>query len=106
MSTQSLSNDSSDAPLENTIADLVGLEVYTTSGVYIGTVEDTRLDFAQQQTTGLALTDLNHEVFGGHVDARSSRGIVIPFRWVRSAHDIVLIMDIVDRLSAAGEASE
>ena len=81
---------------EQEITSLVGREVYSNNGVFVGEVEDLRLDLDQQQVTALALTDLNSELFEDY--ATGSRGVLVPYRWVRAVGDVVLVNDIVERL--------
>lgn len=78
------------------ITTLVGREVYSKNGVFVGEVEDIRLDLDQQTVTGLALHQLNGELFDAEV--RSSRGVIIPYRWVQAVGDVVIVNDIVERL--------
>ena len=78
------------------ITSLVGREVYSNNGVFVGEVEDLRLDIEQQIVTGLAMTELNHDLFEDR--ATDSRGVIVPYRWVRSVGDIVLVNDIVERM--------
>jgi sporulation protein YlmC with PRC-barrel domain len=86
------------------ITSLVGREVYTNNGVFVGEIEDLRLDLDAEAVTGLALTALNDELFAGRVG--SARGVLIPYRWVRSIGDVVLINDIVERLSETDSEDE
>ncbi|PSQ06445.1 photosystem reaction center subunit H [Halobacteriales archaeon QS_4_69_31] len=90
------------APQE--ITTLVGREVYTKNGVFVGEVEDLRLDLDVQQVTGLALHELNDELFGPEVE--SSRGVILPYRWVQAVGDIVIINDVVERLRGEQENDE
>lgn len=83
------------------ITTLVGREVYSKNGVFVGEVEDLRLDLQQQTVTGLALHELNHELFAA--DARSSRGVILPYRWVQAVGDVVIVNDIVERLTEPAE---
>lgn len=78
------------------LTSLVGREVYTNNGVYVGEVEDLRLDLEGEAVTGLALNEVNNTLFDGVVNRR--QGVLIPYRWVRSIGDIVLISDTVERL--------
>lgn len=78
------------------ITSLVGREVYTNNGVFIGEVEDLRLDFENTSVTGLALYRLNEDLFDHYVG--DHRGIMLPYRWVRSVGDVVLVNDIVERI--------
>lgn len=78
------------------ITSLVGREVYSNNGVYVGEVEDVQLDIDSRNVTGLALTELNHELFESQLDGH--RGVMVPYRWVRAVGDVVLINDAVERL--------
>jgi len=53
--------------------------------------------------TGLALAELNHELFAGQVGG--STGVIVPYRWVRAVGDVVLINDVIERYDA-GEPEE
>jgi sporulation protein YlmC with PRC-barrel domain len=83
------------------ITSLVDREVYSTNGVFVGEIEDIKLDLETEIVTGLALHDPNEELFGRQV--RSTRGILIPYRWVRAVGDIVIVNDVVERLDAPDE---
>jgi sporulation protein YlmC with PRC-barrel domain len=78
------------------ITSLVGREVYSNNGVFVGEVEDIKLDLDGEYVTGLALSELNHDLFDDR--AAGARGVIVPYRWVRSVGDIVLINDIVERM--------
>jgi len=86
------------------ITTLVGREVYSNNGVFVGEVEDVRLDLNQQQVTGLALGELSQELFAGRIEA--SKGAMIPYRWVRAVGDVILINDVVERLEDEDEDEE
>lgn len=96
MATTTKSHFESGQARPNTVTDIVGLEVYTESGVYIGEVDDVRLDFNQQSSTGIALTNLNPEL--SQVTENSKKGVVIPYNWLTSVHDVVLTIDFLRRL--------
>jgi len=78
------------------ITSLVGREVYTNTGVFIGQVEDLRLDLDAEEVTGLALHELNSELFDAEV--ASARGVIVPYRWVQAVGDVVIVNDIVERI--------
>jgi sporulation protein YlmC with PRC-barrel domain len=90
------------APQE--ITSLVGREVYSNNGVFVGEIEDVRLDLDARSVTGLALAELNHELFAGRVEGNT--GVIVPYRWVRAVGDIVLINDVIERLDADEEEEE
>jgi sporulation protein YlmC with PRC-barrel domain len=79
------------------ITTLIGHKVYSNSGVFVGEVEDLRVDLKdRREITGLALTQLNDELFSDRVEPGT--GVIVPYRWVRSVGDIVLVTDVVERL--------
>ena len=94
--------DSETVPQE--ITTLVGREVYTKNGVFVGEVEDLRLDLDRQSVTGLALHQLNHELFSK--EAHSSRGVIVPYRWVQSVGDVVIVNEIVERIASTEDDEE
>jgi len=94
--------DRNSAPQE--ITTLVGREVYSNTGVFVGEVEDLRLDLDRQEVTGLALHQLNRELFSTEIN--QSRGVIVPYRWVQAVGDVIIINDIVERLQRAAEESD
>lgn len=86
------------------ITTLVGREVYSNNGVFIGEVEDLRLDLGVETVTGLALHRLNDDIFGDR--AAGSRGVIVPYRWVRAVGDVVLVNDVVERFREAESEEE
>ncbi|MFO8116391.1 MAG: PRC-barrel domain-containing protein [Halorubrum sp.] len=86
------------------ITSLVGREVYSNNGVFVGEIEDVRLDLDAQTVTGLALAELNRELFAGRVDGNT--GVILPYRWVRAVGDVVLINDVIERLDTGSDEDE
>jgi len=90
------------APQE--ITSLVGREVYSNNGVFVGEVEDVRLDLDAQAVTGLALAELNGQLFAGRVERNT--GVIVPYRWVRAVGDVILVNDIIERLDTGTDEQE
>ena len=86
------------------ITKLVGREVYSNNGVFVGEVEDVRLNLDSEVVNGLALSHLNDELLGGYTD--EARGVMIPYRWVRAVGDVILVNDVVERLGDDQDAEE
>ncbi len=95
-------SDMDDTPQE--ITSLVGREVYSNNGVFVGEVEDLRLNIDGEAVSGLALANLNSELFAE--EARTGQGIIVPYRWVRSVGDIILINDVVERVREPDEEED
>jgi len=68
------------------ITSLLDQDVYTQKGVFVGRVDDAILDPENGVVSGLALGDVNRELF-----ERKGRGVVIPYRWVMAVGDIIII---------------
>jgi sporulation protein YlmC with PRC-barrel domain len=77
---------------EAVITALINREVYTTSGVFVGSVTDVKLDFNELAISDLVVEDINRSAFELE---RGKSGFLIPYRWVRAVGDVVLIQDIV-----------
>ncbi|MXR21457.1 PRC-barrel domain-containing protein [Halobacterium bonnevillei] len=86
------------------ITSLVGREVYSNNGVFVGEVEDVRLNLDTEVVNGLALSALNPDLFAN--EATGEKGVIIPYRWVRAVGDVVLINDIVERYESTEEEGE
>ncbi|AKB82333.1 MAG TPA: photosystem reaction center subunit H [Methanosarcina sp.] len=74
------------------LTSLFGLNVYTNAGVYVGKLQDLVIDIEDQKITGLAISDINRELFD-----LTSRGVIIPYRWVITAADIIIVRDVIQR---------
>ena len=68
------------------ITSLLDQEVYPQKGIFVGRVDDAILDPDVGIVSGLALGDVNRELFDP-----KSKGIVIPYRWVTAVGDIIII---------------
>ncbi len=68
------------------ITSLLGLEVYTQKGIFVGRVDDIVLNPEQGAVSGLALGDVNKNLFD-----QKSKGIIIPYRWVTAIGDIIIM---------------
>lgn len=83
------------------VTSLFGLNVYTNAGTYIGKVSDLVLDVNDQKVTGLAVSDINRDLFDV-----TSKGVIIPYRWVVTCGDIILIRDLVNKLKNKKEKEQ
>jgi sporulation protein YlmC with PRC-barrel domain len=86
------------------ITTLVGREVYSNNGVFVGEVEDVRLDLQQEVVTGLAVGQLNNELFAGRIER--GKGVMIPYRWIRAVGDVILVNDVIERLEGTNDEEE
>jgi sporulation protein YlmC with PRC-barrel domain len=77
------------------ITSLVGREVYSNNGVFVGEVEDIQLNLDAEMVSGLALSELNPDLFTNELTGE--KGVIVPYRWVRAVGDVVLVNDVVER---------
>lgn len=68
------------------ITSMFDLNVYTDKGKYVGKVTDVQLEANERKIAGLALSNVNKDIFDVE-----TKGIIIPYRWVLAASDIVII---------------
>lgn len=83
------------------ITSLFGLNVYTNQGTYVGKVNDLVFDVDERVVSGLALSDINRDIFDV-----TTRGVILPYRWVVTTGDIVIIRDIVKRFKRPAKEEE
>jgi len=70
------------------ISSLLGLEVYNQKGQYVGKVDDFVLDPERGVVSGLAVGDVNRDLFQ---KKGKGKGMVVPYQWVAAIGDIILI---------------
>ncbi len=74
------------------ISSLFGMKVYTDEGRYVGRVDDVVIDVERRQIRSLAVSDVNRAL----INTRH-RGVLIPYRLVKSVGDIIIIKDVFKR---------
>lgn len=87
------------------ITSLVNREIYTLNGLFVGSVHDVRLNFNDLEISHLVVRaeDINPDAYS----IQSGKdGILIPYRWVRSVGDIVIINDIGPRKSQTNSVAD
>ncbi|MGA9099190.1 MAG: PRC-barrel domain-containing protein [Methanotrichaceae archaeon] len=77
------------------ITSLLGLDVYTQKGIFVGKVDDAVLDPENGIISGLALGSVNKELFD-----QKGKGIVIPYRWITAVGDIVIMRHLAKNADA------
>jgi sporulation protein YlmC with PRC-barrel domain len=67
------------------ISELIGLQVYTNSGVFLGNVNNLVVDVENGQVEGLFVGETNPLLVEG------SRAVSVPYRWIQSVGDIIIL---------------
>lgn len=77
--------------MKQDITYILGFDVYTDKGIKIGRVEDVIIDTDSGKIKELALTDVHKEL-----KDPSKRGLLIPFRWILSIGEIIIVKLPID----------
>jgi sporulation protein YlmC with PRC-barrel domain len=67
------------------VTSLLGLQIYTNYGVFIGVINNIILDINKHKVQSLYIEETNPTL------VEESRSITIPYRWVQFVGDIVLL---------------
>ncbi len=86
------------------VTSFINLPVYTHGGRYVGVVQNVILDLPSRRIGSLLLTRTSSKLIeGGH-------NVAVPYRWVASIGDIVILSHFPDKVvaqaKAAGEEAE
>src|SRR3990170_8285691 len=81
------------------ISELVGLQVYTQNGVFLGNVNNVVVDVENGQVDGLFVQETNPLLVEG------SRAVSVPYRWIQSVGDIVVLRYFPKRVSLKKSAA-
>ena len=83
------------------ITSLFDLNVYTDKGKYVGKIQDVQLEANDRKISGLALGNINKDLFDVE-----TKGVIIPYRWVLAAGDIVIIRQPQSSIGSKEETEE
>ncbi len=75
------------------ISELIGLQVYTSDGIFLGNVDNVVLDLDGQKVYGLFIGDTNPLL------VEDSVPLNVPYRWIQAVGDIVLLRYFPKRVS-------
>jgi len=79
---------------------LIGLEVYTPSGIFVGIVNNLVMDLENNKVDGIFL-DSSSPVVVDH-----GAPVNIPFRWVQSVGDIIILRAFPNRVTIGQKEAE
>jgi sporulation protein YlmC with PRC-barrel domain len=82
------------------VTSFINLPVYTHGGRYVGVVQNVILDLPNRRVASLLLTRTSTKIIeGGH-------NVAVPYRWVASVGDIVILSHFPDKVVAQPRAQE
>ncbi len=79
------------------VSEIMGMQVYTPSGVYLGNVDNLVMDMEICTVNGIFVKETNPILVEG------SRSISIPYRWIQSIGDVVILKYFPNRVTIAHE---
>ncbi len=81
------------------LSEIIGLQVYTHNGVFLGNVNNLVVDVDNGAVDGIFIGETNPLLVEG------SRAVSVPFRWVQSVGDIVVLRYFPRRVTVKKTAS-
>jgi len=66
-------------------SELIGLQVYTSQAIYLGTVGNLVVEVDDNKVQGLFVTGTNPQLVEG------SKAVNVPFRWISSIGDVIIL---------------
>ncbi|MCA1819059.1 MAG: PRC-barrel domain-containing protein [Thermoplasmatota archaeon] len=82
------------------VTSFINLPVYTHGGRYVGVVQNVILDLPNRRVGALLLTRTSTKLIeGGH-------NVAVPYRWVASVGDIVILSHFPDKVVAQPNGQE
>jgi sporulation protein YlmC with PRC-barrel domain len=67
------------------ISEIMGMQVFTPGGIYLGNVDNLVMDMDASAVNGIFIHETNPVLVEG------SRSISIPYRWIQSIGDVVIL---------------
>ena len=79
------------------LLDIIGLEVYTSDAIYLGNVDNIVVDVDLMKIYGIYIRNTNPLL------VEDSRSVLIPFRWINSVGDMLLLKYFPRYVSLGGK---
>jgi len=79
------------------ISEIIGMQVYTPGGTYLGNVDNLVMDMENKLVDGIFIRQTNPLLVEG------SMSINIPYRWIQSIGDVVILKYFPKRVAMARE---
>jgi len=79
------------------VSEIIGMQVYTPGGTYLGNVDNLVMDMENKAVDGIFIKQTNPLLVEG------SMSINIPFRWIQSVGDVVILKYFPKRVAMARE---
>ncbi len=81
-------------------SELMGLQVYTSAGILLGNVTNLVIDIDKKKVEGLFINETNPLL------VEESKAVSVPFRWIQSIGDIIILRYFPKRVSSKKPAAK
>lgn len=81
-------------------SELIGMQVYTPSGVFLGNVNNLVIDVDTRKVDGLFISESNPLL------VEDSKAVNVPFRWIQSIGDVIILKYFPKRVTAKRPAAK
>jgi sporulation protein YlmC with PRC-barrel domain len=81
-------------------SELMGLQVYTSSGIFLGNVNNLVIDLDNKRVDGLFVSETNPLL------VEESKAVNVPFRWIQSVGDIIILKYFPKRVTTKKPAAK
>ncbi len=81
-------------------SELIGLQVYTSNGIFLGNVNNLVIDLDNKRVDGLFVSETNPLL------VEESKAVNVPFRWIQSVGDIIILKYFPKRVTAKKAAAK
>jgi sporulation protein YlmC with PRC-barrel domain len=79
------------------LLEIIGLEVYTNDALYLGNVDNIVVDVESKKLYGIYVRNTNP------ILVEESRSVLIPYRWIDSVGDMVLLKHFPKYINVGGK---
>ncbi|MDW5561771.1 MAG: PRC-barrel domain-containing protein [Methanomassiliicoccus sp.] len=81
-------------------SELMGLQVYTSNGIFLGNVNNLVIDLDNKRVDGLFVSETNPLL------VEESKAVNVPFRWIQSVGDIIILKYFPKRVTTKKPAAK
>ncbi len=81
-------------------SELIGLQVYTSNGIFLGNVNNLVIDLDNKRVDGLFVSETNPLL------VEESKAVNVPFRWIQSVGDIIILKYFPKRVTSKKAAAK
>jgi sporulation protein YlmC with PRC-barrel domain len=74
--------------------ELIGLQVYTPNGIFLGSVNNLVIDLENKKVDGMFISETNPLL------VEDSKAVNVPYRWIQAVGDVIILKYFPKRVTA------